>query len=217
MTYAISAASQRMYNNDDGILDRFGDFWSKVATAFQNVSYMLGYEVLNEPWLGDIYNMPDLVLPGQADKLNMIHFYDSLNERIREVDPDRLIFYEPATGGNILGAFPVGYDALPGGADYQNRSVLSYHIYCPLLESDMPYHPTNQSLITWLIEAAELGACDVLNTYQYDVRRDDVKRLGVGGFMTEFGAILDGNPLSMDYVYYAAEMMDRVFHGWTYW
>lgn len=173
--------------------------------------------MLNEPWLGDIYEDPDLLIPGLADKKNVARLNEAIHEAIRAVDTDRIIFYEPATGGNILDATPVGYASLPGDVPFQNRSALSYHIYCPLLESDMPYHPTNDSFWTWVIEAFELGACDLLNTYQYDVRYDDAKRLGVAGFMTEFGAILNNNTFSMDYVYYATEKMDQFFHGWTFW
>lgn len=56
-----------------------------------------------------------------------------------QVDDETIIFFEPATGGNILDALPVGYTEGPGGPSYNNRSVLSYHIYCPLIESDMQY------------------------------------------------------------------------------
>ncbi len=81
----------------------------------------------------------------------------------------------------------------------------------------MPYHPNKQNVLAWLIEAASLGVCDLVNTYQYDVRDSDVRKLGVAGFMTEFGAILNNNTFSMDYVYYATEKMDQFFHGWTFW
>lgn len=40
---------------------------------------------------------------------------------------------QPATGGNLLDAFPVGYTHGPGGTGYNNRSVLSYHVRAWLL------------------------------------------------------------------------------------
>ena len=36
--------------------------------------------------------------------------------------------HQPATGGNLLDATPVGYTEGPGGPGYNNRSVLSYHV-----------------------------------------------------------------------------------------
>lgn len=45
LTYSISAAAQRMYDNDNGTLDHYAAFWSRVATAFQNTSGILGMDV----------------------------------------------------------------------------------------------------------------------------------------------------------------------------
>lgn len=218
LTFALSAGAQRLYDNDNNTLTAFGSFWTRVADQFSSQSNILAYEILNEPWLGDVFDDPDLLIPGQADKKNLARMNQAIHEAIRTVDNKHIIFYEPATGGNILDATPVGYTALPGGEEYQNRSGLAYHIYCPLLESDMPYHPTNHSVLTYLIEAVEFAACDLLNTYQYDTRANDVLRLHTAGFMTEFGEILsDENDYSMGYVQYTVNKMDEIFHSWTYW
>ena len=76
LTYSIGAASQRLYDNDNGVLDAFGQFWIKVrfirdfkreysdidgrcvqvAAQFADQPNMLGYEILNEPWLGAVYS-----------------------------------------------------------------------------------------------------------------------------------------------------------------
>ena len=44
------------------------DYWSKVTNTFKDVENVLGYEIINEPWGGDIYADPDLILPGVADR-----------------------------------------------------------------------------------------------------------------------------------------------------
>ena len=69
---------------------------------------MLGYELINEPWAGDVYANPKLLLPGEAGKHNLLPLYDAANSAIRSVQPDALIFYEPVTwsvmrAGDYLG------------------------------------------------------------------------------------------------------------------
>ena len=48
-----------MYDNEAGIRDRMGLFWTRVAQRFAGNPYILGYELINEPWAGDIYGHPD--------------------------------------------------------------------------------------------------------------------------------------------------------------
>ncbi|VEL30371.1 unnamed protein product [Protopolystoma xenopodis] len=71
--------------------------------------------------------------------------YDYLVDRIRTHDPTRLIFYEPVTwgvfGAGDAGWTGTGFDRVPGSLrnrSERNRSVLSYHYYCWLLQTDDP-------------------------------------------------------------------------------
>ena len=146
---------------------------------------------MNEPWLGDALNDWSLFLPGRGDK-NIFKMHKSVHDAIRKVDDTTIIMYEPATGGNLLGALPVGFSEGPGGEDYNDRQALSYHIYCPLLESDIPIDPHGGSgFWDWLKSKLLLGVCNVLNTVQYDIRYSDAKKLKTAGFMTEFGTEID--------------------------
>lgn len=108
---------------------------------------VLAFGLLNEPWLGEVpldlnaLSSPhwSLWLPGESDRRNLVPFYRRLHRHVRAVDDDRVIMFEPATGGNIADALPVGMSHGPGGPAYNDRQALSYHIYCPFAESDMPY------------------------------------------------------------------------------
>ena len=42
ITYAVGAAAQRLYDNDNGTLDAYGLFWSRVAARFTNTPGVLG-------------------------------------------------------------------------------------------------------------------------------------------------------------------------------
>ena len=54
---------QSLYDNEQGIQDHFAMFWGRVAQKFQDNKYVLGYELLNEPWAGDVYRHPDQLEP----------------------------------------------------------------------------------------------------------------------------------------------------------
>ena len=69
-----------------GLLDSMGAAWSVVADYFKKDDNILGYELINEPWAGDIYADPGLLLPTTADKKNLQPVYDHLNKAIRAKD-----------------------------------------------------------------------------------------------------------------------------------
>ena len=131
-----------------------------------------------------------------------------------QVDDRKLIFYEPTTWGvifqgNVTGS---GFDHVPGGDHYQNRSVLSYHYYCYILEME----PANRTY-----PLMEKMACDaILAPKVFDTIDSDVHRTGGGVFLTEFGlCVPDGledsvNTQECDAV---LEEADKHMHSWTYW
>ena len=46
-------------------------FWKTLAKRFRKHSSVLGYEVLNEPWAGNIFQDMSLLLPGVAGGRNL--------------------------------------------------------------------------------------------------------------------------------------------------
>tara|TARA_R110002050_G_scaffold166312_1_gene296799 strand:- start:438 stop:644 length:207 start_codon:yes stop_codon:yes gene_type:complete len=51
----------------------------------------------------------------------------------------------------------------------------------------------------------------------YDVRVKDKQRLGVAGFLTEFGAVYSSSPFSNAIVSDTAHLADKYLDSWTYW
>jgi endoglycosylceramidase len=154
-TEATATAFQSLYDNKDGIRDDFARFWTFIAKQYGKIPNVLGYEIINEPFAGDIFHHPELILPGIADKKNLQPFYEHISQAIRQVDNATLIFFEPTTWSD----FGSGFDRVPGGSDYRNRTVLSYHYYTP------PDLSLNQT---------------------FTARMSDLERLGCGGMITEF-------------------------------
>ncbi len=220
VTYGVGAAAQRLYDNDEGILDRFGEFWKLIVSKVKDYPNVLGYELINEPWLGDVpLNFEEFVptnphwnlwFPHESDKNNLEKMYTKLHEYIRSLDNDSIIFFEPATGGNFLDAWPVGFTEGPGGPEYNDRQVLAYHVYCLFVDSKQPH-----TFLNYIVSLLSKDGCDLLTDSMYDVRDSDTKKLGLGGFMTEFGDT--GQGVTPDLIHHATNKMDEFMHGWTFW
>ena len=156
ITMGVGRAFQNIYNNTDGLLDSLAQFWKKTASEFSDVTSVIGYELINEPWMGDLYRDPSLIDPVKADDINLSPVYKRLSSAIREVDKEHIIMFESVTWADL----GTGFTEVPGGELYQNRSVLSYHFYIP---PDLPF-----------VDA------------QFKFRMLDLERLKCGGFLTEF-------------------------------
>ena len=88
---AVSKGFQSLYDNDSGVLDAFEQFWVAVATRFKDNSavrcslsrsqkcntyeQVIGYELLNEPWVGDFFSDPKQLLARNADARNLVPMY----------------------------------------------------------------------------------------------------------------------------------------------
>ena len=62
-------------------------------------TFVSGYELINEPFAGNIYESLSIVLPGLAGNLNLAPLYEKAAASIREVDSETIIFYEPLVWG----------------------------------------------------------------------------------------------------------------------
>ncbi len=51
-------------------LFQFVLFWTHVAERFADNPYVLGYEIMNEPWCGNTWQEPDLLIPGDRDRMH---------------------------------------------------------------------------------------------------------------------------------------------------
>eukprot|EP01132_Coremiostelium_polycephalum_P007754 gene7754-9539_t len=124
---AVSGAFQSLYDNYEGIQDAFSGYWQQVADTFKSSQNVLGYELINEPWAGDIFRDPLLLIPGEADRKNLAPMYNRLVSDLRTVDPYHVIFFEGVTFDD----FGTGFEQIPGGPEYLNTTAYSYHYYVP--------------------------------------------------------------------------------------
>ncbi|GMI14189.1 hypothetical protein TrLO_g13048 [Triparma laevis f. longispina] len=127
-TMASADAYQAFWTDVDGVLDQWGEMWKYVAERFKDRPEVLGIELINEPFAGDLYHHPLLMVPHpsptNADAVNLQPAYDIIAAKIREADSDRLIFFDGVTWGD-LGA---GFTDTPNGDE---KAVLGFHYYAP--------------------------------------------------------------------------------------
>lgn len=132
---ATGAAYQALWKNVDGIADAWANMWAFVAKAFLGQSAVLGLELINEPFPGNPFNHPEIMVPWPSptngDLVNMQPAYDRLNAAIRQVDTSRLLFFAGMTWDDL----GVGFSQPPGGETFANRSVVAFHYYEPPQEN----------------------------------------------------------------------------------
>jgi len=200
MTEAVSAAFQALFDNKNGIRDQFSKFWGKVAESFRDTPGVLGYEIINEPFVGDIWHDPTLLVPGRADKVNLYPMYMDAADAIRKSDNETIIFYEKAIV-NAIG--PLGFPTVPGGDDYRDRSVYSWHNYCGTV--DRSGNPLS------------FFVCEGEQEVQWAQELHDIDSTKCGSFLTEFGAVAGNNTKSLEDLEWVVESADKALQSWAYW
>mmetsp|Transcript_29831 Transcript_29831/g.67479 ORF Transcript_29831/g.67479 Transcript_29831/m.67479 type:complete len:557 (-) Transcript_29831:193-1863(-) len=204
---AVGKAFQAFYDNYDGIQDEFVKFWGVVAKRFASKSSVIGYEILNEPFLGDILQHPELLDIKQADKINLKSLYSKVHDAVRAEDDRHILFFESTVGVSqtpFKSISGTGLPAGPGGEEYNDRQVFSYHVYC--------FYNTRDG------QPANTEVCNsYYDKYLSNVIEGDLNKLSVAGFLTEWGAMIDDGPVDRAMAEKIGELADRHVQSWTYW
>jgi endoglycosylceramidase len=201
---AVVAAFENFFNvRGQGLWlqDHYGDAWAAVAERFRDHPAVLGYDLMNEPSPSSALSQetpPDGSMAA-FDRNYLTPFYQRMIDRIREVDSDGWIFYEPvflvpAMGGrSYVGPL---HDPRSG----ESRIAYFPHLYSTQVEAFQRYDPAGDSTIpNWrasrLIEAEETQ-----------------KPVLIG----EFG-ITDSVQNGLAHLQDVLAMADRTTSGWAYW
>lgn len=84
LTESCGFAFQCLYENRNNFSDYFELYWSIVAKTFSEKTNILGYELINEPWVGNFYANPLLLFPSVAGQCNLMPLYDRAYNAIRK-------------------------------------------------------------------------------------------------------------------------------------
>lgn len=193
-SFGVQRLFQDLYDNKRGIGTAFADMWYKIASEFKDFDIVVGYEIINEPWVGDLYEKPSRFLFGGDE--NLYPLYKLVHDRIREVDQKSIVFFE----NSLTDAFTLSLKKAPADEEYKDRLMHSYHLYCS---------PKGDPSSKWLCNAALYG-----QDFSFGLMRN---MWGVGGFLSEFGAVSGDPGAGLDSMEYLLDLAGNKFHSWTYW
>jgi endoglycosylceramidase len=193
--YLVNAGLQRAFDNfwantqveGRGLQDAYAAAWRRVAAKFRRKSYVMGYDLLNEPWPGSALAPQGCASPDGCpgfDSTTLTDFSRRVLDAIRTVDPSTLVFYEP------LVLFDFGADTAHGDLGDPDTGF-SFHDYC--LGASGP-------------------ACEPLEELVFDNAERHVADTGAVPFLTEYGATDD-----LETIRRLVRLSDAHMVSWQYW
>jgi endoglycosylceramidase len=172
-----------------GLQDHYARAWAHVATRFHNSPSVLGYEVMNEPWPGTVWQPCLVPLVGcPIFDATLTAFYKRVIPAIRTADPAKTIWYEPAVLFNEGIATNVA-----GSAD--SHTGFAFHDYCGV-ES----------------EAQNNTTCPQEDSLTFGNGTNYSRQHGIPQLVTEYGATNDLSNLQS-----VMALADQNKVGWLEW
>ncbi len=106
--------------------------------------------------------------------------------------------------------FGTGFTHVPGGNDYRNRSILSYHYYCVTLS--LTPVPSNST-----IPIFDRVLCDdIEGPALFRSVQNDLVQIGGSAFLTEFGGC-ENSPICDEQLDWGLTGADQFLQSWAFW
>jgi endoglycosylceramidase len=194
---STSRAFDNFYANVDGVADLYAQAWKAVALRFRGTSYVLGYDLMNEPWPGT--QVSTCANPAGCpvfDAQVLQPVFEKALAAIRSVDRRHLVWIEPNVIFNDGAQTQLG--ALGGLVD--GALGLSYHQYCTV--AGLTHSSGGQAGP----ECGPQGDLVVSNASSVAEQR------GWATLLTEFGASDDLADVAR-----VVASADKGLTGWQYW
>jgi hypothetical protein len=186
----LTGCAEVFFSSPD-LIDAFAKVWEVLAGRYKGRSVIAAFDLINEPpppyWMD--------ALTGEFEEGSLFQFYNLLIDRIRSIDPDRMIFIEP-----VIASF--GQTSLP---EFNSANlVYSPHIYILHTYSE-------EAGLEWLIEPNP----DFLES-QYDMAVESAARLKMPAAVGEYGVppYKDGGT---GWLLLSGDLQDKFFMGSFYW
>jgi len=208
----FSSAYKKFYENVNNIQDKFVEFWKVVATKFKGNKYVLGYDLWNEPSPGGFLEDFKNIIPGRPDLYSVLPLYKKVNEALREIDPNYILYFEntpipdtlPILGGLVWGTMK----EKPG--DDNEPQVYNFHSYCCVSGANACENG-EASLKN------SLNLCPKFHKNKFKTEMDNARNnLHVPMFVSEFGACSDSQACYNE-IMNVVSICEENFISWSYW
>ena len=208
----FSSAYKKFYENVNNIQDKFVEFWKVVATKFKGNKYVLGYDLWNEPSPGGFLEDFKNIIPGRPDLYSVLPLYKKVNEALRDIDPNYILYFEntpipdtlPIMGGLVWGTMK----EKPG--DDNEPQVYNFHSYCCVSGANACENG-EASLKN------SLNLCPKFHKNKFRTEMDNARNnLHVPMFVTEFGACSDSQACYNE-IMNVISICEENFISWSYW
>ena len=195
-TPEVSAMFDDFWANRRGLRDGWLAAWHVAAQRWKHQRYLMGYDLLNEPWMG--VEWPTCLATGceASYPTELQPAMEAGLAAVRATDPDNIVWWEPQqfAGGQAVDTFFTA----PGGAD---QLGFSWHNYCPavFLESQG-------------IPGSDVSSCRAYSDGRQQHALDQSAQMDAVPMMSEWGATDNLAAIGID-----AASADRYLMGWTHW
>jgi len=195
-TPELSTVFDSFWAGTDDLLDDWAAAWGVAAGAWRDQPYLMGYDLLNEPWMGPEW---PLCLSTGCPASYETELQPAMEQglaAIRAVDGENLVWWEPQqfAGGQRLDTF---YEPVVG----EQQLGFSWHSYCPDV----------------FLESQGIPGGNVENCWEFarDRQRHALEQsqtMNAVPLMSEWGATDDLRAIEID-----AAVADEHLMGWTHW
>ena len=208
----FSSAYKKFYENVNNIQDKFVEFWKVVSTKFKGNKYVLGYDLWNEPSPGGFLEDFKNIIPGRPDIYSVLPLYKKVNQALREIDPNYILYFEntpipdtlPILGGLVWGTMK----EKPG--DDNEAQVYNFHSYCCVSGANACEHG-EASLKN------SLNLCPKFHKNKFKTEMDNARNnLHVPMFVSEFGACSDSQACYNE-IMNVVSICEENLISWSYW
>ncbi|CAL6087161.1 Conserved_hypothetical protein [Hexamita inflata] len=179
-------------------------FWVAVANHFKVNQFVIGYDLINEPYAGNKNEHFDLWKnTTKFDETILTPFYQSIMDAIWKVDKNHIIFFEPTI---LAMAKPPGFHKNGPGFEIGIPSTsqsYAWHLYCMTVDSEGEPQIPKQ-------------LCSVVDNLWFEKRVKNQRELNLNGIVNEFGAVPNTDKF-WPTLRHEIQLFGKEGMSWAYW
>lgn len=195
-TPEVSTVFDSFWADDHGLLGDWATAWGLAAATWRDQPHLMGYDLLNEPWMGLEWATCLATGCPQSYAAELQPAMERGLAAVRAEDPDNIVWWEPQqfAGGQPLDTF---YEPVAG----EQQLGFSWHSYCPDVFLESQGIPGGNTENCW-----EFARGRQEHALEQSATMDAVP------LMSEWGATDNLRAIEID-----AAVADEHLMGWTHW